>query len=149
MTSNNITFTNNGKRVTIATPRVEYALNNNLPSEPLSIPTTDTTNSNPTKISNLLRIIERYVINGYIVTGMAPNGSSPVERTNAMDVKEDLIGMAKRREVTIMNYEGTDYSVTFEKLSIKEQAMDIGDEAPSGVIRYDIQCSVVVGEALF
>jgi len=150
MSINNVTFTNNNKRVTIGSSKVEYTLNNNLGSEPLSIPTTDTTKTTSVKISNLLRVVERFIIDGSISTGLANQAGPPVERTNAQDVKNDLIEMSKRRSVTVMNYEGTNYNVTFEKMSIREDAMDLGSsEAPDGVMRYNVKLSVVVGDLLF
>ena len=149
MTINNITFTNNSKRVTIASTRIEYALINELGSKPLSIPTTDVTNTNTTKISNLAKIIESFNINGFIITGLNNQTGPPVERTNAADVRDDLIEMAKRRSVTVMNAEGVDYNVTIEKMTIEEKSQDLGSEAPDGVIRYAVKILVVVGDLLF
>lgn len=146
--TNNITFTNNAKRVTLASTNVDYTINNEL-GIILSIPSTDTAKVDNAKIGNLLKILERWTINGYIITGLANQTGPPVERTNAADVKADLIEMCKRRGATTMNYDGVDYSVYFEKISIKEAAQDLDSEAPDGVVRYDVQLSVLYGESLF
>lgn len=149
MTATNVSFTCNNKRVTLGSAIVEYAFTNELTTPPLTIPTTGTTNSSTTKISNMLKYVERLVINGYITTGLANQTGPPVERTNAKDVLADLKEMAKRRSVTVMTYDEDSYNVTFEKISCKETAQDLSGEAPSGVMRYDLQISVVVGDLLF
>ena len=48
-----------------------------------------------------------------------------------------------------MNVEGTNYNVTFEKISLREDAHDIVGEAPDGVIKYNVKLGVVVGDLLF
>ena len=150
MTIGNVTFTLNNKRVTIGTTNVEYTANNLLGAEPLSEPTTQITKTESTKISNLLKIIERFIIDGNISTGLANQAGPPVERTSAQDVKDDLLEMSQRREVTVMSYEGTSYNVTFEKISVREVAQDLGtSDAPDGVIRYKVKLSLVVGDLLF
>lgn len=158
MTATNVYFYNTyaNKRVTIGSANVEYNFTNNLVSEPLKVPVTTATNTNTTKISNMLRIIERFSVTGNISTNLNPQVSSPVERTNAKDVMTDLITIgnirAKKSDTTTwskMVYDGTTYNVTFEKINIREFATDLGGEAPSGVMRYEVTITVVVGDPLF
>lgn len=156
MTTTNVIFynTSSDKRVTIGTAKVEYTMNNAI-GTPISIPSTSETSTESTKIVNLLKIVERFIVDGNISTGLNNQVSSPVERTNAKDVKDDLISISKTRAVkadttswNVMTYDGDDYYVTFEKISIREDAMDLGGEAPDGVMRYNVKISVVVGEPI-
>lgn len=158
MTTNNVYIYNNSlnKRVTIATVDNEYIMTNNLIGEPLVIPTTGTTNTNTTKIKNMLRIVERIEVKGFIITGLNPNVSSPVERTNAQDILDDLVSIAKYRAIpsntntwTVANMRGVNYNVTIEKISAREIPIDVTTDAPSGVARFDITISLIVGDPLF
>jgi len=166
MTATNVIFynTSSDKRVTIGTAKVEYTMNNAI-GTPISIPSTDETSTESTKIVNLLKIVERFIVDGSISTGLNNQAGSPVERTNAKDVKNDLVTISKTRAVkadtdswNIMTYDGDNYYVTFEKISIREDAIDIGGidsqgvayggEVPDGVMRYNVKISVVVGEPI-
>jgi hypothetical protein len=150
MTGTNAYFTCNNKRVTIGSVRVEYAMVNNFVSDPLAVPTTAIVSSGPVKLFNMLRVITRYTINGWISTGLNPQASTPVERTNAYDVLADLIEMANRRVVSTLSMPGFgDKSVCIEKINAREEAMDLGGEAPSGVVRYDITITCVEGVLMF
>lgn len=158
MTATNITFSNSSisKTVTIATKRIEYTLNNNLGAEPLAIPTTSSTITDTVKISNLLRIIERFIIDGWFATGLGDSDTN----SNALDKKRDLKTIAKTRPIAgntntynKMTYNDGDveetFNITIEKMSITKDPLDINKNAPDGVIQEGIKISVVIGDPLF
>ncbi len=116
--TDNITIVAGGNTTTIFPIKIEETLTKNI--TPIAYPTTQQSWSNgPTKpkILDLLRIIRRFTINGYI------------KDSEVTQFK----GIIEAGGVFTMNYAGSSYTVNMEKCSVTEVPEDAtGTGGPSG-----------------
>jgi len=139
MTSN-IVFTKGSTVVTLFTSAVDESYTKILAVINPAVGSASYENGPKDKmLVDLLRIIHRFEIDGYIVSTEGTYGQSDTSSTVA-GKKTDLIAIFQGGGVFTMNYSGTNYAVNTEKLSIKEITED-----SDTVTRLEIKMSIIEG----
>lgn len=139
VTYDNIKFTKGSDVVYIGVRLAEENIINTL--QIINVPT-ENTSPETSKILNLNRVEDRFIITGFINYGKL-NASET--KTSGKDKKDLLKTMFQKGSIVVMNYEGTDYNIAVDKFNIKYMAGDTLD-AVDGEVVYDIIITCVVGE---
>jgi len=130
MTNNIVLDKGGSNQLTVYTTIVEEIMNNKITKV---VPATGTANvgSGPkdTKLVNLLKITKLFIVDGKILSA---------DRTKLKNIF-DAGG------TIVMEYSGTDYNISLEKISIKEEPEDAGSSNPE---YYLIKMNCIIGVAI-